>query len=271
MLLPNLGDLITFFLQQILAPARTLASFITSMPIMYTTGNPIVIAAWTTMTIVADTFLGLFVIIGTIQIMYSDAAGGLRMPLGTFLGRAVMHVIFIHLSPFMAEQLLNVNNLLSGVAGNSAGTFLQTVAPAPNGNIFTIILTIVLTLIIIRLEFQGIKRIVRFNLLFVLLGPAIIFGFFPATDNVTSTHLRILVATSFEQFVQFLALTLAIQFVRTIGTGNSAGLLLTIAVFTMVAEVPILLGQIIGSSSSRGGGGGAARLLQAAALAKLLL
>jgi hypothetical protein len=249
---------ITFILQQILVPLATLFSFITSVPLQYTTENTIVIQAWTTMTIVADAFLGLFVIIGTIQIMYSDVTGGLRMPLGQFLAKAALTAILIQMSGFIGEQLLNLNNLLAGVAGDSAANFLQTLnadATNPSFNIFSIILVVVLGVIALILIFQGIGRIARFNLLFVLSGPAYLLSFHPATEAIFGTWIRMLFATAFEQFVQFLALTLAIQFVQTTGLTNTAGLLLTIGVMGLTTQVPRMVGELIGSRSSKGGGG----------------
>ncbi len=210
------------------------------------------------MTLVADAFLALFVIIGTIQIMYSDTTGGLRMPLGQFLAKAALTAILIHMSAFIGEQLLNLNNLLTGVAGDSAANFLQTLnanAANPGFNIFGIILVIVLGIIAIILIFQGIGRIVRFNLLFVLSGPAYLLSFHPATEAVFGTWIRMLIATAFEQFVQFLALTLALQFIQTSGLTDVAGLLFTISVMTLVTQVPKLVGELVGSRSSKGGGG----------------
>jgi hypothetical protein len=269
-LLGIITGVVLFLLQQILTPLQTLFSFISSMPIQYTTGNAVIMHAWSTMVMVADGFLGIFVIVGTMQIMYSDLTGGLRLPLTQFIGKAILTALLIHLSAFIGQDLLLLNNALAGVVGDSASTFLQHIGQSTSihATLFSIVLDLMVGFTVLRLVFQGIKRIVRFNLLFVLSGPAFLLSLHPGTQPVFQAWLRMLVQTAFEQFVQFLALTLGIQFVFSVGQTDIAGLLITIAVFNLAAEVPGLLGQLIGGGSSKGSGG---ELMKAAMILKFLV
>jgi hypothetical protein len=269
------GGLVAF-LQQLIPSLQVLFGFLASMPIDLTTGNAFVIQAWTTMTVIADAFLGLFVIIGTIQIMYGDVTGGLRMPLPQFLGKAILTGILIHLSAFIGTELLLLNNALSEVVGANVKTSLNAmltqllVAGGTNG-IVTLILSIVVALSIFRLVFQGVTRVLRFNLLFVLAGPAFLLSLLPATEPVFEGWMRMLCATAFEQFVQFLALSLVLQFLLSAAQANLAGLLLTIAAFGLAGEVPNLMGQLVGSGSSKGGAGALSAIVKAAVLIKFFI
>jgi hypothetical protein len=76
---------------------NVLWSFIQNMPLAYTTQNPIIIQSWRTMTVIADGLLGLFLVVGTVQILYGQSTRSLEMPLPQFLGRAILTALLIHL------------------------------------------------------------------------------------------------------------------------------------------------------------------------------
>lgn len=84
-LLQWIVDRLTDALNALSGPIAPLVNLISSTPLEFTTQNAIVIAGWRTMTTVADVLLGLFIVIGAIQIMYGDTTGSLRMPLGQFV------------------------------------------------------------------------------------------------------------------------------------------------------------------------------------------
>ncbi len=273
-LLQWIVDRLTDALNALSGPIAPLVNLISSTPLEFTTQNAIVIAGWRTMTTVADVLLGLFIVIGAIQIMYGDTTGSLRMPLGQFVGKALLTAILIHLSALIGEQLLVLNNLLCGLVTANVQNFVQGVN---NGQLFNngqiIVLTIVMTIVfgigLFRVIFQAIKRVIRFNLLFVLSGPAFLTSFHPATAPVFSGWIRLYIVTIFEQFIQFLTLGLGLQFLIATKQTGLTGFILAIAMLNLTAEIPALLARF--GAAAGGQGGGLGSLLNTAIKAAVLL
>ena len=240
-------------------PIAPLVGMISSTSLAFTTQNTIVIAGWRTMTTVADVLLGLFIVIGTIQIMYGDTTGSLRMPVGQFVGKAILTAILIHLSALIGEQLLILNNLLCGLVVANVQEFVQGVN---NGQLFndgqavvlTIIMTIVFGIGLFRVIFQAIKRVIRFNVLFVLSGPAFLTSFHPATAPVFSSWIRLYIVTIFEQFIQFLTLGLGLQFLIATKQTGLTGFILAVAMLNMTTEIPKLLERFGAAAGGQSGG-----------------
>lgn len=255
-------------------PTAPLANMISSTSLAFTTQNPIVVTSWRTMTVVADLFLGLFIVIGAIQMMYGDSTGSLRMPVGPFIGKAVLTAILIHLSAFIGEQLLIFNNLLCGLVNANLQDFVRGVN---NGQLFnsgqTLLLAIVITIVfgigLFRVIFQAIKRVLRFDLLFVLSGPAFLTSFHPATAPVFSSWIRLYVVTIFEQFIQYLTLGLGLQLLVATKQTGLTGFILAVAMLNMVAEIPALLARF-GAAVGIGGQGGLSSLVNTAVKAAIL-
>jgi hypothetical protein len=239
-------------------PIAPLVNMIGSTSLAFTTQNAIVIAGWRTMTLVADAFLGLFMIVGTLQIMYGDTTGSLRMPVGQFVGKGLLTALLIHLSAFLGEQLLDINNALCGLVRANTQDFIRSIT---NGQFFTngqiLVLTIVLAIVfgigLFRVLFQVIKRVIRFNLLFVLSGPAFLTSFHPATAPVFSGWMRLYIVTIFEQFVQFLTFGLGLRFLIATKQNGLIGFILAVALVNMTAEIPALLTRF-GAAASQSGG-----------------
>lgn len=267
-------DRLTDALNALSGPIAPLVNLISSTPLAFTTQNAIVIAGWRTMTTVADVLLGLFIIIGAIQIMYGDTTGSLRMPVGQFVGKAILTAILIHLSALIGEQLLILNNLLCGVVTANVQDFVRGVN---NGQLFNngqaIVLSIVMTIVfgigLFRVIFQAIKRVIRFNLLFVLSGPAFLTSFHPATAPVFSGWIRLFIVTIFEQFIQFLTLGLGLQFLVATKQTGLTGFILAIAMLNLTAEIPALLTRF--GAAAGGQGGGLGSLFNTAVKAAVLL
>jgi hypothetical protein len=255
-------------------PIAPLLNMISSTSLAFTTHNTIVILGWRTMTTVADVFLGLFLVIGVIQIMYGDTTGSLRMPVGQFVGKAILTVILIQLSAFIGEQLLIFNNLLCSLVHANIQDFVQGVN---NGQIFNNKQSIVLTIVIaitfgigfFRVIFQAIKRVIRFNLLFVLSGPAFLTSFHPATAPVFSGWIRLYVVTIFEQFIQYLTFGLGLQFLIATKQNGLTGFILAVAMLNLTAEIPTLLARF--GAATGGQSGGLDSLLNTAVKAAVLL
>lgn len=74
-----IADRIAEALTALGGPIAPLVNMISSTSLAFTTQNPIVVTAWRTMTVVADLFFGLFLVIGAIQMMYGDSTGSLRV------------------------------------------------------------------------------------------------------------------------------------------------------------------------------------------------
>jgi hypothetical protein len=243
----------------LLAQIQFLVMLFEQTPLQFTTQNAVVIAGWRTMTAVADALLGIFIVIGTIQIMYSDTTGSLRMPIGQFVGKALLTALLIHLSAFLGEQLLVLNNLLCGLVGANVVQFMQEVN---HGQIFntgqlavlSAVLTVVFGLSFVRVLFQAVKRIVRFNMLFALSGLALLTAFHPATTPVFSAWIRLYIVTIFEQFIQILTFGLGMQFLIATKQTGLFGFFLAIAMLNMTAEIPKLLERFGAAASSQSGG-----------------
>lgn len=254
-------DRITESLQNLGAPLRPLTDLMGNTPLPFTTQNPIVIQGWQSMVTVADIFLGLFVVIGAIQMMYGDQVGSLRIPVGQFIARAIVTVLLIHLSKFIGENLLLLNNALTDVVRANAQDFVRQLN---NGQLFdngqTLLLSVVLGIVfaisMFRVIFQAVMRIIRFNVLFVLSGPAFLTSFHPATAPVFSSWIRLYIVTIFEQFVQFLTFGLGVQFLIATKQTGLTGFILSIAMLNMTAAIPKLLERFGAAAGGQGGGVG---------------
>lgn len=240
------------------APLLQLFRLVQATPLALTTHNAVVMLAWRTMTGVADAFLGLYILIGAIQVMYGDSVGTLRMPIGQFIGKALLTAMLIHLSAAIGEYLLIFNNLLCGIVQANIQDFIRQVNKGlPFTDIQTTLIDLVITVLfnigMIRILFQAIKRIIRFNVLFVLSGPAFLTSFHPATTSVFSIWVRMYVVTIFEQFIQYLTFGLGIQFLIATQQTGLTGFLLAAAMLNMTAEIPALLARFSAATGGQRG------------------
>src|SRR5260370_17607130 len=253
-------DRIAEGLQNLAGPIAPLLNLTSTTPLELTTQNAIVMEGWRAMTMVSDILLGLFIVIGAIQMMYGDTTGTLRMPVGQFITRVILTALLIHLSALIGEDLLILNNLLTEVIGANVQTFVQQVN---NGQLFnnaqTLLLAAVMSIVfgigLFRVIFQSIKRIIRFNVLFVLSGPAFLTALHPTTSPIFSVWARMYFITIFEQFIQFLTFGLGVQFLIASKQTGLTGFILAIAMLNLTAEIPALLERFGAGSGSRGGGG----------------
>ncbi len=117
-----------------------------------------------------------------------------------------------------------------------------------------IVMTIVFGIGLFRVIFQAIKRVIRFNVLFVLSGPAFLTSFHPATAPVFSSWIRLYVVTIFEQFIQFLTFGLGLQFLIATKQTGLTGFILAIAMLNLTAEIPRLLERFGAAAGGQGGG-----------------
>lgn len=266
-------DRLTDVFNALNGPLAPLANMMSSTSLAFTTQNAVVIAGWRTMTAVADVLLGLFIVVGAIQMMYGNTTGSLHMPLGQFVGKAILTALLIHLSALIGEQLLDLNNLLCGLVAANVQTFIRGVN---NKQLFnngqTVVLAIVMSIVFgigfFRVIFQAIKRIIRFNVLFVLSGPAFLTSFHPVTTLIFSSWMRLYFVTIFEQFLQFLTFGLGLQFLIATKQTGLVGFILAVAMVNMTAEIPTLLARF--GAAAGGQGGGLSSLVNTAIKAALL-
>jgi hypothetical protein len=266
-------NLLNGFLQGISGPFNGLIPLLGNTPLALTTANNVVLGAWQVMTGVADAFLGVLVVIAAVQVLYGQSTGTLYMPISQFIPRLILTAILIHLSLIMGQDLILINNALCGlVRADVAGFILQANGGKPFAAGQTIglatVLAIIASLSLIRVIFQAFKRIVLFDLLFVLSGPAFLLSFHPLTAPWFSFWARLFVVTIFTQFFQFLGIGLGIQLIVDSHQTGVIGFFLATAMFTLVAEIPHLLSRFSGAmdSPSRGLGG----LVHAAVVAAIL-
>ena len=180
-------NILNGILQGLSGAIQPLINLTGNTPLEFSTANPIVDAGWHLMVGAADAFLGLIVVVGAIQVMYGQATGTLYMPIGQFLSKAILTVILIHLSFIMGQDLIILNNELCGLFHVQMQDFIRQVnggQPFNAGQTLNLsaVLAIVFSVSLVRVAFQGVKRVVFFNVLFVLSGPAFLLSFLPQTS-----------------------------------------------------------------------------------------
>lgn len=266
-------DLINGILQGVTGPIQPIIQLMGNTPLQYTTANPIVIGVWNTLTAAADTFLVLLVTVKAIQMMYGQSTGTLYMPVSQFLPRLILTAILIHLSFLLGQDLLIFNNQLCGLVQTNVQDFIQQVNGGQPFNVgqnlgLAAVLAVVFTFSLIRVLLQAIKRIVFFNVLFVLSGPAFLMSFDAQTAPWFSFWARTYVVTIFTQFFQFLTLGLGFQFLVATKQTGLTGFFLAIAMLNLTAEIPALLSRFSATAGANTAGIGA--LVRSAITASLL-
>jgi len=255
----------------VLAGINQLTGLIGNTPLEFTTANTAVIMGWKIMVGVADSFLVLFAIVGISQILHGEQTGTPSLPIGQFVFRLVLTVIMVHLSFILGQDLLVINNTLCGLVVADVQGFIRQVNGGQffnDGQVFWFkaFLSIVFGLSILRIVFQAIKRIIFFNVLHVLSGPAFVASFLPQTSAWFAFWVRTYVVTIFTQFFQYLTLGLGLQFLIATKLNGLVGFLLAIAMLNLVAEIPAILSRFAATSgASVGGVGGVVRSGVAAA------
>src|SRR5258708_26374725 len=153
----------------------------------------------------------------------------------------------------MGQELIILNNEQCGVFHVQVQDFIRQVnggQPFNAGQ--TLNLSAVLALVfagsLVRVALQAVKRVVFFNVLFVLSGPAFLLSFHPHTSAWFAYWGRTYVVTAFTQFVQFTTMSLGMEFLIASKQTGTTGFLLAIAMLNLTAEIPGLLPRFSSSS-----------------------
>lgn len=252
-------NLLNGLLGGISGPVQPLIPLIGNTPLGLSTANPVVDAAWTTMTVVADALLGLLITVKVIQVMYGQSTGAIYLPLSQFVPKAILVAILIHLSAILGQDLIILNNALCGLVKGSVQDFILQVNgghPFDAGQNLGLatVLAVVFAFSLVRVIFQALKRIVFFNLLYVLSGPAFLLSFDEQTAPWFGFWARSFVATAFTQFLQFLALGLGLQFLLATKQTGPTGFLLGVAMLNFTAEIPGLLARFSATAGANTAG-----------------
>lgn len=239
---------ITNLLNQVSSSSQPLVQLIGKTPLNLTTANTFVDDGWTAMAMIANSALVVFVIIGTIQIMYGQSVGSLQMPIGQFLGRALLTAIMINMSSILGQDLVIFNNALcEGIQANLQQFIMQINNGLAASQGQTLELSLVLAILfgfgIIRIVFQSIKRIAMINLLFVLGPLAYLLSFHPVTAPMFSFWGRTFIMTIFTQFIQFLAIGLGIQVLLAAKQPSLINTIMAAVTLNMAADIPALLSR----------------------------
>jgi len=254
-------DLLNNILGGLSGAIQPLINLTGNTPLDFSTANPVVDGGWHLMVGAADAFLGLIVIVGAIQVMYGQSTGTLYMPIGQFLSKAVLTVVLIHVSFIMGQDLIILNNELCGLFHVQVQDFIRQVNGGQPFNAgqtlnLTAVLAIVFSASLVRVAFQAVKRVVFFNVLFVLSGPAFLMSFLPQTSAWFAYWGRTFVVTAFTQFVQFTTLSLAMDFLIASKQTGTTGFLLAIAILNLTAEIPGILSRFAASADASVSGAG---------------
>ena len=242
-------------------PIQPLISLIGNTPLEVSTANPVVNASWLSMTLLSDVVLGLVVTLAANHVMYGQSTGTLYIPVCQLVSRAILKMILIHASGILLQDVLILNNDLWGVLHLQVQQFIMQVTgghPFDGGQTLslTTALSIVFGFSLVRVVFQAVKRVVFFDLLYVLAGPAFLMSFHPGTSAWFAYWLRTILTTAFSQFIQFLALSLGIQFLIASKQTGPTGFLLATAMLNLTAEIPELLARFAASAGASVSGAG---------------
>lgn len=224
--------------------------------------NPIIGTLQALMVGAADAFLGLYLLIAIYQHLYGEYTGKPGMPLPQLVGRLVLTVILIHLSGLLGQDLVILNNVLCGLVQANVAAFAQQVhgGQAPTDQqqlVLAAVLSIVFNVGLLRVVYQAVKRVVFFNLLYVLSGPAFLLSFHPPAAPYFSFWSRTIITTAFSQILQLLTLSLGIQFVIASKQGGPLGYLVAAVAVNLTAEIPGLLARFAASAPASVQGVGA--------------
>jgi hypothetical protein len=244
--------------QQISALFTVIVPLLGNTPLNLTTANNVVDSTWVVMTGVADAFLGIIILGAAIQMLYGQATGTVYLPLSQFVPKLILTAILIHMSRIIGQDLILLDNALCGLVHANILAFIQQMQGGPLNTTqilkTSFIFTIIGTFSLVRVLFQVFKRIVLFDILFILSGPAFLMAFHPLTVPWFSYWARLFVVTAFTHFFQFLGLGLGIQLILTSNQTGIIGIFLATAMFTLVAEIPQLLSRFSGAQMAPAGG-----------------
>jgi hypothetical protein len=170
------------------------------------------------------------------------------MPVGQFVPKVILTALLMHLSFILGQDLILLNNLLCGLVQANVMDFIKQVNGGQPFNAgqalgITAVLAVVFTISLVRVIFQAVKRIVFFNVLFVLSGPAFLMSFDAQTAPWFSFWARTYLVTIFTQFFQFLTFGLGFQFLIATKQTGLTGFFLAIAMLNLTAEIPGLLSR----------------------------
>lgn len=244
--------------QGLSAPINALIPLVGNTPLPLTTANAVVNGTWMVMTGVADAFLGLIVLLAALQMLYGQVTGTVYVPLSEFVPRLILTVILIHVSRTIGQYLILVNNALCDLVPANLNNFINQVNGGPlnvGQNVGLLLIVVILGgLSLIRVIFQAFKRIVLFDILFVLSGPAFLMSLHPLTAPWFSFWARLYIVTIFTQFFQFLSIGLGIQLILNSHQTGAIGIFLAIAMLNLTAEIPQLLSRFAGAQGLPAGG-----------------
>jgi hypothetical protein len=221
-------------------------------PLEFTTENPVVHSAWAAMVGLTDAFLGLYVIVKLIQMMYGQATGAIHPPVGQFVAKVILTVILIHASAFLGTEIITIVNALCGLLTIDVQVFIRHVN---GGKMFdpgqalglSAVLLIIFGFGLVRFILQAAKRVIFFNVLFVLSGPAFLMSLDAQTAPWFQFWLRLYIVTALTQFFQFLTFGLGFQFLLATGQTGVTGFLLAIALLNLTTEIPQILARFSGA------------------------
>jgi hypothetical protein len=247
-------NLITNFMNNLNGAIGPIIMLVGNTPLNLTTGNTVVSGAWMTMVGVADAFLGLYVIMKMIQMMHGEATGTTHMPIGQFVPKVILTVILIHASSFLGTQLLTLVNALCSLIPTNVRDIITQIngKPLSQGQVLGLgtVLFLVAGFSLIRVVFQAVKRVVLFNVLFVLSGPAFLMSLDAQTAPWFGFWLRTYLVTILEQFLQFLTFGLGFQFLIAAKQTGVTGFILAIAILNLTAEIPSIMSRFASSSGA---------------------
>src|SRR5579885_496385 len=259
---------------QLAEQTRTLVSLIGNTPLEDATANPVVNTLWGLMVILADTLLGLAFLLALIQQLYGEFTGRLSLPLSQLLGRLFLSAVLIHLSHLLGQDLLILMNEMSVILTANVADFIRQAnggqAAASNQQVVIAAgLSIAFGASLLRVVFQAVRRIVFFDVLFILSGPAFVLAFHPQTTAYFAFWARTFVTTAASQFLQYVTLGMGIAFWTAAQHNGPIGTILAIAALNLTAEIPTLLSWFATSASASVGGVGS--LLRNGIIASRLL
>ncbi len=230
-------------------------NILTQTPPVDTYQNPVVITWWHAFLAVVDLALASLIVIGGYNVVVGRHLGLPHSELAEFLPRLLLAFGAAHFSLFFLGLFIDLENALSVVALNLAGTSMLTtiITALFQGNLsgeglLVWVLAFVVGVMAILLGAQMAVRLALLWVLLVLSGPGLACFALPQTLGFGRMWLSFTATTVLVQFFQVVTLALGGMLVTSLGASNLFGvggtlatLLVCVALLYLVLRIPGLV------------------------------
>ncbi len=245
-------DAITFFLGRITSPLQQLISsawnnesgFILHTGPQITYNNETVLGFWGSLRTSANLALVLIAMWGGFNIIVRDSIGADYHGAMELVPRLVLGAVMINTGPWFIKLLIDLNNALCFAVGQASPPGWDAAGEAQR-TLMGLLLWLVLLALLLVFQLVMLFRLAMINFLIVLAPLASLCWVLPQTQGYARSWMRNFVGTVFSQFLQVLALSLAVSLLGALKPMGSdqvlSEILVAIAMMFVVFKAPALL------------------------------